>query len=250
MGSSLVNVKSERQACRLEPQAGADPDLEAEFLPPPGSLRFCSKGLWLTGWGNHSVEGDLLCLTSDDRCELHPQTTLRQHLDKCLVESLETGSAKLTPELTISVPVKLFALKNPNICTVITAFHSLLGFALKYIIFGEQSLLGKSRFLLKILNLKRPSSDLWSSGVWGLAQTWARRTVSMFWSLSIPNSSERGVRLSDVSVWVTVVSWSRLPMSCRTGGLQTGEWFLVWPKVLWSLHEASLFHQSHGERWD
>ena len=75
MGSSLVNVKSERQACRLEPQAGADPDLEAEFLPPPGSLRFCSKGLWLTGWGNHSVESDLLYLGSDDGCEPHSQNT-------------------------------------------------------------------------------------------------------------------------------------------------------------------------------
>ena len=27
VGSSWVNVKSERQACRLEPQAGADPDV-------------------------------------------------------------------------------------------------------------------------------------------------------------------------------------------------------------------------------
>ena len=88
----------------------------------------------------------------------------RQHLDQCLVESLETGPAKLTLELTITVPVKLFALKNPNICTVITAFHSLLGFALKYIIFGEQSLLGKRGFLLNMLNCNMLSPDLWSSG--------------------------------------------------------------------------------------
>ena len=77
----------------------------------------------------------------------------QQHLDDYLVESLETGPAKLTLELTITVPVKLFALKNPNICTVITAFCSPLGFALRYIIFGEQSLLGKRGFLLKILIL-------------------------------------------------------------------------------------------------
>ena len=88
----------------------------------------------------------------------------RQHLDQCLVESLETGPAKLTLELTITVPVKLFALKNPNICTVITAFHSLLGFALKYIIFGEQSLLGKRGLLLNMLNCNMLSPDLWSSG--------------------------------------------------------------------------------------
>ena len=31
----------------------------------------------------------------------------QQHLDECLVESLETGPAKLTLELTITVPVKL-----------------------------------------------------------------------------------------------------------------------------------------------
>ena len=49
--------------------------LEAEFLPPPGSLRFCSWGLCLSGWGRHSVEDDLLYLTSDDGCEPHPQTT-------------------------------------------------------------------------------------------------------------------------------------------------------------------------------
>ena len=95
----------------------------------------------------------------------------QQHLDECLVESLETGPAKLTPELTITVSVKLFALQNPNICTVITAFCRPLGCTLKYIIFGEQSLLGKRGFLLKKLTCKMPSPDLWSSGVRGLAQT-------------------------------------------------------------------------------
>ena len=94
-----------------------------------------------------------------------------------------------------------------------------------------------------------PSPDLWSSGVWDLVQTWAGRIVSMFWSLSIPHPGERGVRLSDVSVWVTVVSCSRLPTSCRIGGLHTGEWFLVWPKGLWNLHEVSLSH-SRGDRWN
>ena len=151
------------------------------------------------------------------------------------------------PGLTITVPVKLFALKNPNICTVITAFCSPLGYTLKYIIFGEQTLTGKRGFLLKILTCKMPSLDLWSSGAWGLAQTWAGRTVSMFWSLSVPHPTERGVRLSDVNVWVTAVSCSRLPMSCRIGGLHSGEWFLVWPKVLWNLHKASLSHRVMGE---
>ena len=46
----------------------------------------------------------------------------RQHLDKCLMESLETGPAELTQETDITVPVKLFALKNPDICTVMIVF--------------------------------------------------------------------------------------------------------------------------------
>ena len=94
-----------------------------------------------------------------------------------------------------------------------------------------------------------PSPDLWSSGVWDLVQTWARRTISVLWSLSIPHPGEQGVKLSDVSVLVTVVSCSRLPTSCRTGGLHIGEWVLVWAKVLWNLHEASLSH-SRGDRWN
>ena len=101
--------------------------------------------------------------------------------------------------------------------------------------------------LLEILKCSMPSSDLWSSGVWGLAQTWAGRTVSVFWSLSVPHPSERGVKLSDVSVWVTVVSCSRFPTSCRIGGFHTGKWFLVWPKVLWNLHEPHLSTESVGE---
>lgn len=150
------------------------------------------------------------------------------------------------PGLTITVPVKLFALKNPNICSVVTDFGSPLGFALKYIISGEQSLLGKRGFLSKILTCKMPSPDLWSSGVWGLVQTWTGRTISVLWSLFIPHPSERGMRLSDVSVWVTAVSCSRLPTFCRIGGLHSGELFLFWPKMLRNLHEASLSHRVKG----
>ena len=191
MGSSLVNVKSERQACRLEPQAGADPDLEAEFLPPPGSLRFCSKGLWLTGWGNHSVEGDLLCLTSDDRCELHPQTTLRQHLDKCLVNHWRLAWPCWHRRLTITVPVKLFPLKNLSIYIVIIAFCSPLGFAVNYVFCGDQNkwglllcvhdrLNGKRGYVLEILKCSMPFPDLWSSGMLDLMQAWAGKTASVF----------------------------------------------------------------------
>ena len=88
--------------------------------------------------------------------------------------------------------------KNLNICTVITAFWSPLEFASMYIIFGEQSHLGKRGFLLKILTCKMPSPDLWSFGMWGLVQTWVRRAISMLWSLSVPRLVSR--------VWGLVMS--------------------------------------------
>ena len=71
---------------------------------------------------------------------------------------------------------------------------------LTHITCGEQCLLGKRGSLLKILKCIMPSPDLWSSGVWGLVQTWARRTVSVFWSLSIPHASERWFEGSIMSV--------------------------------------------------
>ena len=171
----------------------------------------------------------------------------QQHLQKCLVESLETGPAKLTPRTDHHCTCQAFCFEKSQNFFSYYWLWSPLGFALKYIIFGEQSLLGKRGFLLKILKCKMCSPDLWSSGVWGLAQTWAGRTISMFWSLSIPHPSEQGVRLSDVSVWVTVVSCSRLPMPCRIGGLHSGKWFLLWPKVLWNLHKAHFPTESGGE---
>ena len=72
------------------------------------------------------------------------------------------------PELTITVSVKLFCFAKSQHLFCYYWLWSPLGFALKYIIFGEQSLLGKRGFLLKILTCKMPSPDLWSSGVWDL----------------------------------------------------------------------------------
>ena len=171
----------------------------------------------------------------------------QQHLDEYLVESLETGPAKLTPRTDHHCTWQAFCFPKSQHLFCYYWLWSPLGFALKYIIFGEQSLLGKRGFLLKILTCKMPSLDLWSSRVWGLVQTWGGRTVSMFWSLSIPHPSKWGARFSDVSVWVTAVSCSRLSTSCRTGGLHSGEWFLVWPKVLWNLHKAPFPTESGGE---
>ena len=100
--------------------------------------------------------------------------------------------------------------------------------------------------VLERLKCSMPFPDLWSSGVWGLMQAWAGRTASVFRSLSIPSLVSGVWGLSNVGVWVTVVFCSRLSTSCRIGGLQTGEWFLVWPKVLWNVYEASLSHRQRG----
>ena len=112
----------------------------------------------------------------------------------------------------------------------------------------NRELLGRKRMSCK--DIKMYHTLPWPVVIWGvdLVQTWPGRTVSTFWSLSISQPSEQGVRLSDVSVWVTIISCSRFPTSCRIGGLRTGEWFLVWPKGLWSLHKASFSH-SRGDSW-
>lgn len=134
-----------------------------------------------------------------------------QHLDECLVNHWRLSLPCWHRRLTITVPVKLFPLKNLSIYIVITVFCSPLGFAVNYVICGDQNkwgllmcdhdrLYGKRGYVLEILKCSKPFPDLWSSGVWGLMQAWAGRTTSVFWSLSIP-SLVSGVRgLSNVSV--------------------------------------------------
>ena len=98
MGSCWVNVKSGRQACRLEPQAGADPAI----------LRQNSFPL-------QEASGFVLRPSSD----------------------------------WMKPPQCYYCILSP------------LGFALKYAICGEQSLLGKRGYLLKFLKCIMPSPDLW-----------------------------------------------------------------------------------------
>ena len=106
--------------------------LEVEFLLPPGNLRFCSSGLWLTGLGHHSVEGDLLYFSSDVGCEPHPQNTFMA--TSRWVFGWITGDWPAQPD-TDSWPSQylssFFSWKNPNICPMIGAFCNSLGFALK-----------------------------------------------------------------------------------------------------------------------
>ena len=61
---------------------------------------------------------------------------------------------------------------------------------------------------------------IWGVGL-GADLSWKARLCVLEPFCPLPG--ERGVRLSDVSVRVTVVSCSRLPTSYRTGGLHTGK---------------------------
>ena len=109
---------------------------------------------------------------------------------------------------TITVPVKFLSFEKLQHLHYYYCICSSSGFALKSIFCGElnkwallvlcvhdRELLGKEQCLLEILKCSMPSPVLWSSGVWDLAQTWGGRTVSMFWSLSVPHPSEQGVRV-------------------------------------------------------
>ena len=108
--------------------------LEAKFLPPPGSLRFCSSGLWLTGQGHHSVEGDLLYFNSEDDVNHIHWIPSQWHLDEGLVEPLETGLAKLTKKLDHHSFYQIFfSLKSPDFYTVFIMLCSPFWFALNEI---------------------------------------------------------------------------------------------------------------------
>ena len=74
--------------------------------------------------------------------------------------------AKLIPRTDTPCTCQAFCFEKSQHLFCYYWLCSPLGFALKYIIFGQQSLLGKRGSLLKILTCKIPSPDLWSLG-WG-----------------------------------------------------------------------------------
>ena len=97
MGSRWVNVKSERQACRLEPQAGADPAVlrqnffllqEASGLAPP-AFDWLDEATTVL----RVISSTEVLMTDVNHNHNIPS---QQHLDQCLIESPETGLAKLT----------------------------------------------------------------------------------------------------------------------------------------------------------
>ena len=141
MGSSWVNVKSERQAWRLELQAEADPAILRQnlfFLQEASSF-----ALRAFGWLDEATTVLSVISSTEvlmmDVSHIH-KIPSRQHLDKCLVESLDTGLPNLTQTVDHHSTYQMFfSWKNPHICTMITAFGSSLVFALKYVICGEQN---------------------------------------------------------------------------------------------------------------
>ena len=141
MGSSWVNVKSERQAWRLEFEAEADPAiLRQNFFFLQEASGFALRAFdWLdeaTTVLSVISSTEVLMM---DVSHIH-KIPSRQHLDECLVESLDTGLPKLTQTADHHSTCQMFfSWKSPNICTTITAFFSSLGFALKYVICWEQN---------------------------------------------------------------------------------------------------------------
>ena len=141
MGSSWVNVKSERQAWRLELQAEADPAvLRQNFFFFQEASGFALRVFdWLdeaTAVLSVISSTEVLMM---DVSHIH-KIPSRWHLDEYLVESLDTGLPKLTQTADHHSTCQMFfSWKNPHICTMITAFCSSLVFSLRYVICGEQN---------------------------------------------------------------------------------------------------------------
>ena len=154
-----------------------------------GWMWHCSKGLWLDEATTvlRVISTEVLMM---DVNHIH-KIASRQHLDKCLVNHWRLAWPCWHRRLTITVPVKLFPLKNLSIYIVIIAFCSPLGFAVNYVFCGDQNkwglllcvhdrLYGKRGYVLEILKCSMPFPDLWSSGMLDLMQAWAGRTASVF----------------------------------------------------------------------
>ena len=141
MGSSWVNVKSERQAWRLELQAEADPAvLRQNFFFFQEASGFALR---VFDWLDEATEVLSVISSTEvlmmDVSHIH-KIPSRWHLDEYLVESLDTGLPKLTQTADHHSTCQMFfSWKNPHICTMITAFCSSLVFSLRYVICGEQN---------------------------------------------------------------------------------------------------------------
>ena len=205
MGSSWVNVKSERQAWRLQLQAGADPAiLRQNFFFLQEASGFALRAFdWLDEATTVLGVIPSTSILMMDVSHIHKIPSW-QCLDQCL-NHWRLAWPSWHRKLTITVPVKFLSFEKLQHLHYYYCICSLSGFALKSIFCGElnkwallvlcvhdRELLEKEQCLLEILKWSMPSPDLWSSV--GLGADQAGRTISVFWNLSVPHPSEWGVR--------------------------------------------------------
>ena len=166
-----------QQACKLELQAGADPKVLRQnfFLLQEDSVFALKFLVWMD-----EATTVLRVISSTevlmmDVSHIH-KIASRQHLDECLVNHWRLAWPCWHRRLTITVPVKLYPLKNLSIYIVIIAFCSPLGFAVNYVFCGDQNkwgllmcvhdrLYGERGYVLERLKCSMPFPDLWSSGM-------------------------------------------------------------------------------------
>ena len=104
-----------------------------------GWMWHCSKGLWLTGQGHNSVEGDLLYWSCHDGYEPHPQNSFMATSRRVFDESLETGLAMLTQKTDHHSTCQAFSFEKPQ---HLYCYHCILwplGFAVNYVFCGDQN---------------------------------------------------------------------------------------------------------------
>ena len=174
MGSSWVNVKSERQAWRLELQAGADPAvLRQNFFFLQEASGFALRAFdWLD-----EATTVLSVISSTEVLMMDVNHTHKipswQHLDECLVESLDSGLPKLTDSWPSQYLSNVFFLeKTPTFALWLLHFAVHLCLLWNTLSVGskiiegyryyvhDRELPGKKEYLLKSLKCKMLSPDL------------------------------------------------------------------------------------------
>ena len=149
------------------------------------------------------------------------------------------------PELTITVSVKLFCFaKSQHLFCYYWLLQSTWICIEVHYIWGAKSSREKG-ISFKDINLQ--DALPWPVVIWGVGLVEPEEPSLFSGAFPSPILVSGVWGLGNIRVWVTVVSCFRLPTSCRIGGLHSGEWFLLWSKVLWNLHRAPFPTEPGGE---